>query len=108
MSSRMARRSAAFSGEMATCLLIGCSSQASRMARVSRNASIPVLAILAADAGIFESSPRRLRIVRHAVDHDPAGPQVRGHAACADEVGAENGCMQAKPGVVCDRNRIVF
>src|ERR1700732_2321686 len=41
MSSRMARRSAASSGEMATCLLIGCSSQASRMARVSRNASIP-------------------------------------------------------------------
>jgi hypothetical protein len=33
-----------------------------------------VPAIFPANARVFESTPRRLRIVRHAVDHDPAGP----------------------------------
>ena len=41
--------------------------------------SIP--AILSADAGILESAPGRLRIVRHAVDDDPPGPQLGSHAA---------------------------
>ena len=33
----------------------------------------PVSAVFAADTGVFESAPRRLRIVRHAVDHDAPG-----------------------------------
>jgi hypothetical protein len=41
----------------------------------------PISAVFAADAGVFESAPGRLRIVRHAVDHDAAGPNLRGYAA---------------------------
>src|SRR6202044_132766 len=44
----------------------------------------------------------------HAVDHDPAGPQPRGHAAHAGEVGAENGWVQAIPGVLGDPTRVIL
>jgi hypothetical protein len=36
----------------------------------------PVLAIFTAEAGVFESAPGCLRIIRHAVDHDPPGPNL--------------------------------
>ena len=36
----------------------------------------PVLAILSASAGIFESSPGGLRIIRHVVDHDAPSPYL--------------------------------
>jgi hypothetical protein len=36
-------------------------------------------AILPADARVFESTPGRLQIVRHAVDRDPTGSQLRAH-----------------------------
>ena len=36
----------------------------------------PVLAIFTAEAGVFKSAPGCLRIVRHAVDHDPPGPNL--------------------------------
>ena len=36
----------------------------------------PVPAIFAADAGVFESAPGRLRIIRHAVDHHTPGPDL--------------------------------
>jgi hypothetical protein len=45
-----------------------------------------ILAIFAANAGVFESAPGRLRIVRHVIDHDAAGPQLRGNTTCALEV----------------------
>ena len=50
----------------------------------------PVPAVFAADAGVFESAPGCLRIVRHAVDHDATGPYLRGHAAGALDVGPED------------------
>jgi hypothetical protein len=56
------------------------------MARVSTEGLDPEGAVFAADPRIFEAAPRRLRIVRHAVDHDPAGPQLRGHEARAKQV----------------------
>src|SRR5580704_19643165 len=51
----------------------------------------PVFAIFAAYAGIFESAPRCLRIVRHVVDHYAAGPQLRGNTTCALKVGSHDG-----------------
>src|SRR5216684_8166048 len=36
----------------------------------------PVSAIFTADPRVFESSPGRLRIIRHAVDHDAPGPYL--------------------------------
>src|ERR1700733_2294790 len=33
----------------------------------------PVSAVFAPAAGVFESSPRRVGIVRHSVDHHPSG-----------------------------------
>ena len=36
----------------------------------------PVFAIFAAEAGVFESAPGCLRIIRHAVDHDPPSPNL--------------------------------
>jgi hypothetical protein len=63
----------------------------------------PRLAVFSADAGVFEWTPRRLRIVRHAVDHDPAGPQLRGHAARVAKVCPDDGGVKTIFGVVGDR-----
>jgi hypothetical protein len=41
----------------------------------------PVSAIFTAPSGVFESSPGGLRIVCHVIDHDAAGPYLRGHSA---------------------------
>ena len=41
----------------------------------------PVSTVFAADAGVLEPAPGCLWIVRHAVDHDAAGPQLRVVAA---------------------------
>ena len=68
----------------------------------------PVPAIFAADAGVFESAPGRLRIVRHAVDHDAAGPYLRGHATRALEVGPEDGGVETIFRVVGDPDRVVL
>jgi hypothetical protein len=56
---------------------------ASRMARVSTKASIPNTPYSRPTPEYLEAAPRRLGIVRHAVDHDPPGPQLRGHVARA-------------------------
>src|ERR1700740_110324 len=50
----------------------------------------PVPAVSAPDAGVFESAPGRLRIVCHAVDHDAAGANLRGDAACTLEVSSDD------------------
>src|ERR1700733_7280136 len=50
--------------------------------------SVP--AVFSADAGMFESAPGGLRIVRHAVDHDPARTQLRSNAARASNVCSED------------------
>jgi hypothetical protein len=42
----------------------------------------------AANAGVLESAERRLLIVKHAVDRDAAGLDLRRHAAGALNVGA--------------------
>src|SRR5713101_3141579 len=105
----MARRSAASSGEIDMCLLMAGPPIGRRRYRLRpKNSSSlqdgpartdssplfenglglekgldPVLTVFAADAGKFEAAPRCLRIVGHRVDHDPACPQLRSHAACA-------------------------
>src|ERR1700739_3962429 len=58
-----------------------------------------VFAIFAADTGVFESAPGCLRIVGHVIDHDAAGPQLRGHAACALDVSAQYGGVETGFGV---------
>src|ERR1700719_2851993 len=50
----------------------------------------PVLAVFTAEAGIFESAPRCLRIVRHGVDHDSPSPNLRGDTARALEVSPDD------------------
>src|SRR4029077_6369456 len=65
-------------------------------------------AIFAADAGVFESAPGCLRIVRHAVNYNATGSQLRGNAACSLNVGADNGGMKTISRVVSDSDRIVL
>src|SRR4029077_20612508 len=50
----------------------------------------------------------RLRIVRHAVNHNATGSQLRGNAARALKVGADNGGMKTIFRVVSDSDRIVL
>src|ERR1700722_1045827 len=107
MSSRIARRSAASSGEMATCLLISVFSGLEDGAGFEKRLE-PVPAIFSAYAGVFESTPGRLWIVRHAVDHDAARPQLRGHAARTAKVGPDDGGVKTIFGVVGDRYRFVL
>ena len=68
----------------------------------------PIPAVFSADAGVFESTPRRLRIVRHPVDDDPAGPQLRGHVARTLGVGPDDGGVKTIFGVVGDSDRFIF
>src|SRR5689334_12729265 len=65
-----------------------------------------VPSVFTANAGVLESTPRRLRIVRHAVDHDAARPQLRGHATCSLDVFPDNGGMKAIFRVVGDPYRV--
>src|ERR1700722_11461528 len=60
----------------------------------------PVFAIFAADTGVLESAPGRLRIVDHVIDHDAADPQLRGHAACTLDVTPQDGGVETVLGVV--------
>jgi hypothetical protein len=64
-----------FLGEMVTCLLMRVSLRLKNGPGFEKRLD-PVLAIFTADAGVFESAPGRLRIVRHAVDHDAPGPYL--------------------------------
>src|ERR1700747_3139752 len=102
----MASRSAASFGEMLTCLLMNSSSYFIQQERLLKNRFWlekrlnAVLAIFAADAGVFKSAPRRIWIVRHVVDHDATGPQLRGHTTCALEVSSEDGGVEPVFGVV--------
>src|SRR6202030_4376814 len=63
-------------------------------------------AVFAAKARELEPAPGRLRIVGHAVDHDSAGPQSRGHASRARQVSPENGAVKTIIGVVGDSDRV--
>src|SRR5579862_2478461 len=63
-------------------------------------------AVFAAKARELEPAPRRLRIVDHAVDHDPAGPNLRRHPARARQVSANDGAMKTVFGVVGDSDRV--
>src|SRR6201988_2424045 len=67
-----------------------------------------VFAIFAADTGVFETAPGRLRIVGHFIDHDAAGPQLRGHAACAPDVTPQDGGVETVVGVVGNADRFVL
>src|ERR1700722_17768482 len=68
----------------------------------------PVPAIFAANAGVFNPAPGRLRIVHHAVDHDASGPYLRGHATRALEVGPKDGGVETISRVVGDPDRLVL
>src|ERR1700758_281552 len=59
-----------------------------------------VFAIFAADTGVFESAPGRLRIVCHVIDHDAAGSQLKRNAACANDVTPQDGGVETVLGVV--------
>src|SRR5260370_41316906 len=86
----MARRSAASSGEMARRLLIcqlSCSTHSEQQGRLFENCLRfekrfdTVGAKFTANAGILESAKRRLLIVKHAVDRDATGLDLRRHPA---------------------------
>src|ERR1700738_987568 len=68
----------------------------------------PVPAIFAVDAGVFKTTPGRLWIIRHAVDHDAPGPYLRSHAPRALEVGAEDGGVETILRVVGDPDRLLL
>src|SRR5579859_5097528 len=68
----------------------------------------PVSAIFTANARIFESSPGRLRIIRHVVDHNTTRPYLRGHSTRALKVGPEDGGVEAIFRVVGDPDRLVL
>src|SRR5579862_7909315 len=102
----MASRSAASFGEMLTCLLMNSSSYLIQQERLLKNRLWlkkrldSVFAIFAADTGVFESAPGCLRIVGHGIDHDAAGSQLGGHAACALDVTPQDGGVETVLGVV--------
>src|SRR5215472_3343379 len=105
MSSLIARRSAASLWEIVRCWLM---SQDSSTARGSRYVSNPYRPLFTADAGEFESSPRGLRIISHAIDHDAAGTYFRRHATRTLEITSEDSGMQAILRVVGDPDRLVL
>src|SRR5438445_4067668 len=68
---------------------------------------VPVPPIFTADTGVFESSPGRLRIIRHAVDHDTPGPYLGGHATRALKVGPKDGAVEPIFRVIRDPDRLI-
>src|ERR1700746_4077309 len=111
----MARRSAASSGGMATCLLIcqlSCLTHSELHERLFENCLRlekrfdAVGAKFTANAGILESAERRLLIVKHAVDRDATGLDLRGHPAGALYVGPVHEGVEAEARVVGDPDRI--
>jgi hypothetical protein len=61
----------------------------------------------AADARLLEPAPRGLRIVKHAVDRDAAGEDLRGHSPRTRQVGPAHEAVEAIVGVVGDPDGIV-
>src|SRR5689334_6012975 len=107
----MASLSAASSGVMATCWLMraskirlsrGCVEDGPRF----QEGLDPVGAVFAANPRVFEAAPGCLGIVRHAIDHDPAGPHLRGHPFRTREVSAKDGAVKTVFGVVGNSDRI--
>src|ERR1700735_513230 len=117
MSSRIARRSAASSGEMPACFatiwcpLFEVSCQELRLPenrpRFEKRLD-PVFAIFTADAGVFETSPGRLRIIGHIVDHHAPGPNLRSHAPSTLYTGPKGGRVETILGFVGDSDRLVL
>jgi hypothetical protein len=66
----------------------------------------PIPAVLAADPGVFESTPGGLRIVSHAIDHDAPGPNLRGNPARTLKVFSDDAGVKAISGVVGDPDRL--
>src|SRR5580704_5129061 len=117
MSSRIARRSAASSGEMLACLAMDCVlwfEAARRGWRLFEDSAgfekrlDPVSAIFTADARVFETSPGCLRIIGHIVDHHAPGPNLRSHAASALYIGPKDGRVETILGFVGDSDRLVL
>src|ERR1700745_460771 len=111
----MARRSAASSGEMATCLLIcqlSCSTHSEHQEGSSENCLRfekrfdTVGAKFTAYAGILEFAERRLLIVKHAVDRDATGLDLRRHPASALYVCPVHEGVEAEARVGGDPDRI--
>src|ERR1700747_2127541 len=67
-----------------------------------------VFAIFAADAGVLKSAPGCLGIVRHGIDHDATGSQLRRHAPCAIEVCPQDSRVETIFGVVGDADRFIL
>src|SRR5260370_37921255 len=67
-----------------------------------------VSAIFTADAGVFESSPGCLRIIRHTVDHDASGTYLRGYTTRAREVGPKDRGVETIFRIVGDPDRLVL
>src|SRR5580698_2774610 len=65
-----------------------------------------VSTVFPAKARELEPSPGRLRIVGHAVDHNSAGPYLRGYAFCARHVSTKHGGVKTVAGIVGDSDRV--
>src|ERR1700746_158032 len=111
----MARRSAASSGEMATCLLIcqlSCSTHSELQERLFENCLRfekrfdTVGAKFTTNARLLEYAKWRLLIVKHAVDRDATGLDLRRHPAGALYVGPIHEGVEAEARVVGDPDRI--
>src|SRR4029077_13011914 len=68
----------------------------------------PVPAIFTANAGVFESSPGRLRIVGHAIDQDTAGPHLGSYPSRARQVSAKDGAVKTVWGMFGDSHRVFY
>src|SRR5580704_1271198 len=115
----MARRSAASSGEMLTCLPISwspwfkvplCSAgqRSFEDCPCFEKRLDSVSAIFTANTRVFESSPGCLRIISHIVDHDATRPYLRSHSTRAREVGPKDGCVKAIFRIVGDPDRFLL
>src|SRR5579862_966125 len=118
MSSRIARRSAASSGEMPACLaMTWCPlvlDLPGKKWRLSEDSSgfekrlDSEAAVFTADARVFEASPGCLRIIGHIVDHHAPSSNLRGHAMRALDIGPKDGRVETILGVVGNSDRLVL
>src|SRR6201998_4863571 len=68
----------------------------------------PVLNVFPPNARVLEPTPRGLRVIRHVIDHDAPGSNLRGHEARTLQVSSEDGSMKAVLGIVSNPDRVII